>query len=42
MDQKTIVIDRDMKEMFLDAIHDDLVGTLKKEGVTYCMATQHG
>jgi hypothetical protein len=39
MDQKSIVLYLRMKEMALDAIHDDLVGTLGKYAVAYSMVT---
>jgi hypothetical protein len=37
MDQKPIVLYLRMKEIALDAIHDDLVRTLGKDAVTYSM-----
>jgi hypothetical protein len=41
MDQKPIVLDLRMKEMALDAIHDDLVPTLGKDAVTYSTVTKY-
>jgi hypothetical protein len=41
MDQKPIILYLRMKGMALDAIHDDLVRTLGKDGVAYSMVTRY-
>jgi hypothetical protein len=41
MDQKLIVVYLRLKEMALDAIHDDLVRTLGKEAVAYSSVTKY-
>jgi hypothetical protein len=41
MDQKSIVPYLQMKEMALDAIHDDLVRTLGKDAVVYSTVTKY-
>jgi hypothetical protein len=41
MNQKPIVLYLRMKGMALDAIHDDLVRTLGKDGVTYSTVTKY-
>jgi hypothetical protein len=41
MDQKPIVLDLRMKEMALDAIHDDLVRMLGKDVVAYSTVTKY-
>jgi hypothetical protein len=41
MDQTSIVLDLRMKEMALDAIHDDLVCTLGKDAVAYSTVTKY-
>jgi hypothetical protein len=41
MDQKPIVLYLAMKEMVLDAIHDDLVRTLEKDAVAYSTVTKY-
>jgi hypothetical protein len=41
MDQKPIVLYLRMKEMALDAIHDDLVRTLGKDAVAYSTVTKY-
>jgi hypothetical protein len=41
MDQKPIVLYLRMKEMALDAIHDDLVHTLGRDVVTYSTVTKY-
>jgi hypothetical protein len=41
MDQKPIVLYLRMKEMVLDAIHDDLVPTLGKDAVAYSTVTKY-
>jgi hypothetical protein len=40
MDQKPIVLYLRMKEMTVDAIHDDLVCTLGKDAVAYSTVTK--
>jgi hypothetical protein len=41
MDENPIVLYLRMKEMALDAIHDDLVRTLGKDAVAYSMVTKY-
>jgi hypothetical protein len=41
MDQKPIVLYLRMKKMVLDAIHNDLVRRLGKDGVAYSMVTKY-
>jgi hypothetical protein len=41
MDQKPIVLYLWMKEMALDAIHEDLVCTLGKDAVAYSTVTKY-
>jgi hypothetical protein len=41
MDQKPIVLYLRMKEMALDAIHNDLVRTLGKDAVAYSTVTKY-
>jgi hypothetical protein len=41
MDQKSIVLDLRMKEIALDAIHNNLVRTLGKDAVAYSTVTKY-
>jgi hypothetical protein len=41
MNEKPIVLYLRMKRMDLDAIHDDLVGTLGKDAVAYSTVTKY-